>query len=425
MKVAVLIPRDAQYKLFAPVIEAALARGWEVECWHDYSQLRDGAKGYQFPAIETVPPFRNGTPVVRTYQGTRELTTWLAGMRADVVISSGVYRLERPLPARRPLLVCQQYFIDSLAWAGPEGVLDWDLLALYSRWWLDWSAGLFEAEGLLGNADVYLRQAEERSAYVGLPELDAVSSIDPAEVRERWGIPPHQPVVVLFPFPQGVGRDVFWPRRICGEGNRLKQLANIVAHRRFEYWPHIRHGWNDANVVKALRRFCDRHGACLLVKSRQKTPVPAYTDALADRCLYDERYYPATILEALSIASLSVSYYSNSVFESVALGVPHLCVTYTAEDYNGAASNYFSRFYTPEEGSAFQFRGVSTAWSIRETLDRLPGRTLEDFAIDPAARQRYIEKFLTHDARDGGVRTVDAIQRAFDRAGRDVAETRA
>ena len=133
MKVAILIPRDAQYKLFAPVIEAALARGWEVECWHDYSQLRDGPKGYQFPATEAVPPFRCGTPRVRTYQGTRELATWLAEMRADVVISSGVYRFEQPLPARRPLLVCQQYFIDSLAWAGPEGVLVWDLLALSSR----------------------------------------------------------------------------------------------------------------------------------------------------------------------------------------------------------------------------------------------------------------------------------------------------
>jgi hypothetical protein len=372
MKLAMLVPRDVHYKLLSPVIEAALARDWDVECWHDYSQLRDGTKGYQFPSTDAVPAFRNGAPVIRTYQGLRELTTWLAEMRADAVISSAVNAWEAPLPTPRPLMVCYQYFIDSLAWGGPDGVLTWDLLALYSRWWLEWSAGLFAAEGLLENPASYLREASARSAFIGLPEMDAVSLIDPAEVRARWGIPPEQPVVVLFPFPQGVGRKMFWPRRICAEPSRLKQAAQVVAHRRFEYWPHIWHGWTDVNVVRALRRFCDRNGAFLLVKSRRKTPVPAYLETVADRCLYDEGFYPATVLEALSVASLSVSYYSNSVFESVAMGVPHLCVTFSAEDYNGKDAHYFSRFYTPAEGNAFQFRGVSTAWSIPETLERLP-----------------------------------------------------
>ena len=418
MKLALLIPRDAQYKLLGPVIEAALARGWDVECWHDYSQDRGGLKGYQFPSIDAVPEFRSGTPVIRSYQGHGELKTWLVEMRADAVISSGFNAFEMPLPTPRPLMVCHQYFIDSLAWGGPDGVLAWDLLALYSRWWLEWSAGLFEAEGLLDPSDSYLREASSRAAFVGLPELDAVSLIDPAEVRARWGIPLSQPVVVLFPFPQGVGRKMFWPQRICAEPSRLRQAAHLVARRRFEYWPHVWNGWNDLNVVRALRRFCDRNGAYLLVKSRRKTPVPAYAEALADQCLYDEHYYPATVLEALSVASLSVSYYSNSVFESVSMGVPHLCVTFSAEDYNGADAHYFSRFYSPAEGSPFQFRGVSTAWSIPETLERLPARTLGDFAIDPASRARYINKFLTHDAGDGGVRTIDAIERAARRGGR-------
>ena len=204
-----------------------------------------------------------------------------------------------------------------------------------------------------------------------------------------------------------------------GEPSRLKQVANIVRRTglRFAYWPHAWHGWNDLNVVKAIRRFCDRNGAYLLVKSRRKTPVPAYTQALADRCVYDDSFYPATVLEALSVASLSVSYYSNSVFESVSLGVPHLCMTYSSEDYNGGYSSYFSRFYTPAEGSAFQFRGVATAWSIPEALSQLPNKTLDDFAMDTEARARYIHKFLTHDAGNGGVRTAEAIERALNRAG--------
>ena len=69
VRIAFLIMRSPEYRVYAPVIEAALARGWEVECWHDYSQLQTGLKGYQFPSIDSVPGFRSGRPVVRSYQG--------------------------------------------------------------------------------------------------------------------------------------------------------------------------------------------------------------------------------------------------------------------------------------------------------------------------------------------------------------------
>ena len=414
MKLAIVIIRSPEYRLYAPVIEAALARGWEVECWHDYSQARIGLKGYQFPSIDLAPAFRNGRPLIRSYGGPPELRAWLARMRADAVIAGTPDVVNSPLPASRPLWVCQQYFLDSVLF-GPDSLLTWDVLAMHSQWWLEWAGGYFESEGLVADRDAFVREAERRTTFLGLPEADAARLIDPDEVRRRWGIPPGQPVVVLFPFPQGVGRNIFWPRRICIEPSRLKQLASIIAFRRFQYWSHMWHGWNDRNVVRALRRFCDRNGAYLLVKSRRKTPIPAYTEALADQCVYDEGFYPATILEALSISSLSVSYYSNAVFESVSLGVPHLCLTYAAEDYNGTDAKCLARFYNPKEGSAFQFRGVSTALCIPEALSQLPAKTLSDFAIDAEAQDRYVQKFLTHGAGNGGVRTIEAIEQALGR----------
>lgn len=413
MKIAFLIPRDAQYRLLAPVIEAALQRGWTVECWHDYSQLTGGHKAYLFPSVDTMPTFRNGRPEAKPYQGPRELTIWLREMRADVVVFADYNAFELPLPERRPLVVCHQHFIDSLAFHGPEGVLAWDLLALFSSWWLDWTVNLFQLEGQLSDAHAFRQRAEAASAVVGLPELDAAELVDPVAVRRKWNIPESKPVVVLLPFPQGVGRQAFWPRRICAEPSRMKQLLHMAASRRFEYWRDVYHGWNDANVVKALRAFCDRNGAFLLVKSRRKTPIPAYTEALADLCVYDEQYYPATILEALSIASLSVSYYSNSVFESVALGVPHLCVTYSAKDYNEKDAHFFSTFYTPDEGSAFQFAGAARAWTIAETIKRLPAASFADFAMESDARSAYMRKFVTHDDRKGGGHMMDAIERAL------------
>jgi hypothetical protein len=420
VKIAFLIMRSPEYRVYAPVIEAALARGWEVECWHDYSQPQAGLKGYQFPSIESMPAFRHGRPVARSYTGPSELRTWLAEMRADVVLGwkTAAEATDSPLPEPRPFWVAQQYIVDTFVASGPERLRSCDLLTLYSRWWLEWAGRYFQSEGSVSDGDAYVCETEPRSAYVGLPEMDAARLIDPAEVRRRWKIPAAQPVVVLFLFAQGVGRDIFWPKQIFAEPSRLKQLANIVRRGRFEYWPHVWNGWNDHNVVKALRRFCDRNGAYLLVKSRLKTPVPTYTAALADQCVYDESHYPATVLDALSIASLSAGYYSASVFESAALGVPHLCLTYTAKDYNGGEAGHFQGIYTPDEGSPFQWRGVSTAWSVPECLKRLPSTSLDDFAIDRQARERYVEKFLTHDAGDGGMRSIDAIEHALRQAGR-------
>jgi hypothetical protein len=417
VKAAILISRTTEYKLFAPIVEAALARGWEVQCWHNYGEARTGAKGYQFPSVDAVPVFRNGRPLVRSFQGPSELRTWLAAQEADAVIATGSPQaagVPAPLPSCTAW-VGLQYLFDAFIRGGPDEILACDRVALYSRWWLDWAADYFASAGLVSDRAGFVDAAVARSEFVGLPEMDAAAAVDPEEVRRRWGIPEGQPVVVLFPYPQGVGRAAFWPRQIFAEPSRVKQLARIAAYRRFEYLPHVWHGWNDRNVLKALRQFCDRNGAYLLIKSRLKTPVPEYAKAIADKWVYDDSYYPATVLEALRIANLSVSFYSSAVFESAWLGVPHLCLTYSLSDYVDGDPGFFPRFYTDEEGGPFQFRGVSTAWGTPEALRRLPATALADFAMDDAARRRYVEKFLTSAAGDSGARTIDVIERAAQR----------
>src|SRR5437879_4046292 len=105
VRLAFLITRSPEYRVYAPVIEAALARRWDVECWHDYSQPRTGLKGYQFPSIDSVPAFQHGQPTVRPYQGRPELRTWLTERRADAVIAweTAEAAAGLPLPAPRPL----------------------------------------------------------------------------------------------------------------------------------------------------------------------------------------------------------------------------------------------------------------------------------------------------------------------------------
>ena len=69
MRIGFVIERKNYYRLFGPIIERALARGWQVDCWHDLSQLRSGPKGLEFPDPGAVPSFRHGQPTVRPYRG--------------------------------------------------------------------------------------------------------------------------------------------------------------------------------------------------------------------------------------------------------------------------------------------------------------------------------------------------------------------
>ena len=418
MRIAFVIERLAHYRLFGPIIDEALRRGWDVECWHDHGRPLDGLKQYQFPSLHGVPTFAHGQPIVKDYCGRSELRTWMAADRADAVVSTETARFAgepgQPAGSASPVWVSLQNVTDAFVTHSPASLLSCDLLALYSPWWLTWALDYYGDAGLIEDRQDYERRILARSSFVGLPETDVARGIDTRAVRARWGIPQDQPVVVFFPFPQGVGQASFWPKRLFGVPSRIRQAANVVLHRRHEYWPHILQSWNDRSVVLAIRRFCDRNGAYLLVKSRRKTPIPGYLEAVADQCLYDDSVYPATVLESLAIASLSISYYSGAVLESVALGVPHVCLAFSGNDYFGSAGvpPDFPRLYTTEEGSVFQFRGVSTALTIPDAIRGLPERGLDDFRIDAAARAAYVRTYLGFDDRDASGRLLDAVTAA-------------
>src|SRR5204862_5176992 len=170
VKIAVVVSRTPQYRLYAPIIEAALARGCSVECWHDHEQLQTGLKGYQFPSAESVPRFRHGRPRVRSFQDRAQLRTWLTTLHADAIISTDAPAdaVGLPLPTSPPLWVKLQFLFDSFVKGGPETILTCDRVAMYSRWWLEWAAQYFESTGLLGDRETFLREAERRAAMVGL-----------------------------------------------------------------------------------------------------------------------------------------------------------------------------------------------------------------------------------------------------------------
>jgi hypothetical protein len=406
MRIAFIIRRKNYYRLIGPAVEEGLRRGWRVECWHDWSQPRGGAKGSEFP--DAAPGMAAGAPDVRTFLGFEDLAARFRADSPDVIVT-----LDAPDPAARAASAARwlwlQYSADILFEPTPQGFFDADAVGAYSASWIDRLEDRYREAGAA-------REIHTKMWPVGMPELDAVRRIDPEEVCRRLGLPRDRPIVLYLSFPLASNPPTFWLRGVFTPSTRLGQAARMLLARRTEYWPDVRRGFNDRRLVEAVRRFCDRAGAALVIKSRLKDPIPRYALRRADRALYDLSHYPPTILELLSVASLCIHAYSTTVLEAGYCGVPSLCLAPT--DVAMGQAPFASEFvHNLKPGWIYNWPGVAYGVPLREAFDGFRRWSLADFPLERKARGDYVERFLGFDDGRSSGRLLDLAE-ATVKAGR-------
>jgi hypothetical protein len=401
MRIVFIIHRKNYYRLLGPAIEEGLRRGWRVECWHDWSHARRGGKASEFPDV--VPPLRHGTPEVQRFQGLDDLAARLRADSPDVIVA-----IDPPRPDVKAATTARwlwlQYSADILFYQTPEPFLVADALATYSAYWAE---RLEERHRDTGQGAA----VKSRSHPVGMPELDVIPRIDPAEVRRRFGLPGDRPIVLYLPFPLRSNPQTFWLRGVFTPSTRLGQAARTLLARRMEYWEDVRRGRNDRRLVEAVRDFCDREGAALVMKSRLKDPIPRYALRRAERALYDPSHYPPTILELLSVASLCIHAYSGGVFEAAACRVPSLCLAPEAKDMGFPdLAERLALVHNLEPEGIYNWPGAAYCAPLREAFDSFATWRLEDFPLKAEARRGYVERFLGFDDGRSSERLLDLAE---------------
>ncbi len=405
MRVAFPIHRKNYYRPLGPVIEEALRRGHQVDCWHDWGQPRRGPKGSEFP--DAVPIALSRGSQVRTFRGAADLVRRFREDPPDVVISQ-----DPPTSTLKERTstkwVWLQYATEILFYSTPESALRSDALATYSPYWATKLVQRFADSSAA-------RDLERCTVAVGMPELDVLPQIDPDKVRHRLDLHRGRPVVLYLPFPLHSNPQTFWLRRVFTPATPLVRGLGTLLAWRMEYWEHVRRGWNDRRLVESVREFCDRAGAVLVMKSRLKDPIPRYARALADRALYDPSHYPPTILELLSVASLCIHAYSTGVFEAAYCGVPSLCLASDRRDM-GLPDYLHDLVYNGDLGGIYNWPGTAYCVALRDAFDGLRRWSLADFPLDTAARKRYVERFLGFDDGRSSERLLDVAERVGGRA---------
>jgi hypothetical protein len=419
MNLGFLVVRKNHLKHFAGLVEEALGRGWGVTllCDHSGGQADPrGRKGYEFPHLDSLPAFRQGVPVVEAVRSVAELASAARRRSLDALFCVGgrtlVPALRAALGPGRPLIAQVQSAWDSMMLHVRPDTLDaYDVIYGFTERWIDWWADYQVAYGLVpaDERHAWQRALKDKFVPAGFAEAEQAKWLDPERARARRGLPAGRPVVLYLPFPFQSTWHEFWPRRIH-RFRRPLQLVNAVLSGDRRWLPYAWHGWNDISLVRRVRAFCDRHGALLVVKSRLKNPIPRHVRRLADRIFYDDGEHPATILELLALSSLCIHYYSFTLAEAAALGVPSLCISPSAEEWpkvrvqKGAVSDFCPR---PAPDSFYNFPGVVFALGLVEAFERLPALRLDDLALAPDRRRAFLDKFL-------GCHDVNVAARVFE-----------
>ncbi|MBD1835585.1 hypothetical protein H6F61_23590 [Cyanobacteria bacterium FACHB-472] len=413
--IAFIIFRMNCYRVMASAIDAALQRGWHVECWHDIGNPMP-SRPLDFPTVANAPTFRNGKVTFREYRGAAELVKLLRQKSVDAVVNLttplSVSVVDFPDRAQRPLYVllepspCDWIF----SIKHPEELKQVDLFALTTPYWIEQAVQYLKELSPFPFTEEMEVEFRRKAISVGWPQIDQLSLINPASVRKKWKIPDGKPVVVYLNWPDhtdyGLRVEMFQATSF------VKRAKVLVRYRRDWKNPldvlresHIR------QVTKALRKFCDGNNAYLIVKYRNRDRQLLPEVQMADKVIFDESYYPHSISEVMSIAGLSISYFSLGIRDSVAAGVPHL-----AFDVAGMADlkarpqekiSYSRRYSKP--GKLWNYDGVAYVIDTKQILKQLPEMFLSDFPLEQKASGDYYEKYLGLPSNNANV-FLDVVQ---------------
>jgi hypothetical protein len=438
MKAVFLIYRLGYYRFLAPLIDEGLRRGLEVECWHDYSQPKTGKKGYSFPDIKDIPSFKGeNQPKIRIFYGDRELENLLLEHKGiDVVFSihMSYRRLEKAAVSKFP-------FRWATIMTGADSLFEFkevlrenpkpnskEIFFVHSRDWLN-RAKEYLNRFYPGHRDFL--DGEMRCEIVGNPEFDAFSKADREITQQKYGIPKEKPVLLYLPFPyDNRSQNSAWERAFCGmyvntavtkdgvylHGKKKGLIKNTVQKAYCLYqiakdratWKYWIKGLNEKKVFTAVRRFCDRNNLFLVVKPRLKFPVAEIVNDKSDLMIWDDEKQqdPPALKELLMTAKLTVSFFSSSVFTSVAAGVPHLNVTLPENFFMHERHRFL---FTEEAPSEFNFEGVCKSWTVEEMIAKFDKSNISDFAIGRDKYNDYVKKYLGFNDHGASKRIFDFI----------------
>jgi hypothetical protein len=401
MKIGFLILRDTMLKTLGSLIETSLDHGHIVTLLYDEKSV-SGTKAYQRITREKLVFFEELGASLSPVDSS-ELASEVKNLRLQVlVLLEGFFYFENyaaeldTLRTSGTKIVSLPYFFENSN-QPLEALNHFDKSYYLSSFALD--THFFR----LGQPDVTetKRRFASRVEITGSPMFDQLVKMkDITRYRPEFGIPDGRKVVVLFS--PVINPTTDWRFHLWKDKSKSKRLLRILSNRKVQYLSDAFRTPTFAEILRAIREFCDRNDAFLVVKSRVKQMDKARYEKIADLYISgeDESYYPEfTTYKLLSLADLCISSMSMVVVEAVAANVPAVNIYIPPEEQRTNESevnylDYLDSIMNTEHEGPFNFPGCIHGVDKYRAAKWFEHKKIKDLGIDQKARAAYVDRFL-------------------------------
>lgn len=410
MKIGIMILRRGNLKGLGPIITECIARGHTTHLLYD-PLYTTGVKAYE-----------NVDPSALSHWPEAHLTaapiqSWPAliqQLRLNYVIGENAYRA---LLKAGWLTVLPELRQSGLQLASITHL--WEVLNEPAEMFetvdtvLYWSEAQQEMhQRISAQVSPEITPTPKATFTVGSTMFDQLALIDRGAVRKRLGVRPGQKIVLFFSLKMGTGDP--WRSAIMGNQSKLKRSLTAVLAGHPEWIPGIFQGHGSHPLFQAVRQFCDRNRAFLVVKSKAKNADPDYIRTGADAFCFDETDYPYTSLELMAVADLVIHFGSAAVFEAAFTKTPSISITLPHEHVAKLGRHYavvMKEFRRPsgKEG-IFHWPGVVYGTDPRSFIEQFSQRSFDHYPLKPADCDRYIQRYIGFGDTHASQRVLDAVE---------------
>lgn len=435
MTIGFHVERINYYRFYSPIIDYLIKKKFKVTCFHDYGQPQQGFKSDLFPRFDKTPEAFRDTISRVEYHGKENLKNLIQEHQIDFFISvwspNAVYGND-VLP-RKVKWIALQFGFDFFAVNQWQELKNCSLISLYSIHWLDF-AERFHSR--IEHPNIHLEGCDileekkiiiKKCISIGWPQVDQLKDLDTSVIRRKWNLPEGKKVVVFLPLDVdsfGENEETTRNRNLYYQKSRWEQCKLVFSDKAYWKWRYLKKvilGINDAALVAKIKEFCDKNNAILIVKSRKrdttkKQQVPIYLEAVADKVVYDESFYPATIMEVLKIANLCINFYSLAVTEAAHAHVP--CVSVKPFDRYSTSFKELKNF----SGTFFEFCDFDIfdapfieKITADDFIENFGNRSLKNFSSDELNFKNYIDYYFTGGDKNASEKLVKLLMEQYEK----------
>lgn len=402
MRIGFLLLRDTFFKTMGSLIAASTQRGHHVILLYDEGAVW-GAKAYQRVTKDKLLIFEEMGAEAVKFQMNDLATVGLKHQLDMLVTHEGFYFLQDQLEQVQQLretgtrVVSLAHFFENIR-APLASLEQFDKTFYLSQFAVDTH---FLLDGG-ANTKEPRQRVSMRYEISGSPMFDQLGDLDPETARLHYGIPADKKVVLFFA--PVIVEETRWRFYLWADKNKLKRVLRIVREGKWGYLLEALSAPTLYEITRAIREFCDRNDAFLIVKSRAKQRDPEYLKKSADLYLAgtEDSYYPVfTSYELLAAADLCINVMSMSIVEGVAADVPVINIHIPHQEYQPPSPNfytheqaYFDAVMNIERAGPFTCAGCINNIDRHDIISWLKDKNLNEILFDQGAAERYKGHYL-------------------------------